>query len=747
MAVYSFTSLIGRTQAFSATNGDVLTFTGDPTGFRFSQGTGSLIVSDTAGNSATLTGVTMSQLTSTNFLFTGSTGKFFAGDNTSGTANDDVGQTAGGALDLVGTAHSALEANNLIYGLGGADYISIGDGDNVVFGGMGGVDTTDGSDTIVINGAGATSGSNLIYGNAGNDTFLFTDPTGAGKTTTVYAGLGADDFVTGAAAGSLLLYGNAGADTINGSGATGAMTLYGGNGGVDTTDGADVLISGLGSATVYGNAGDDVLNFDDFGVAATQTFYAGLGNDTLQGDIGGTGSLGALLLYGNAGTDWIDATAHYGNVTISGGNGTLDTTDGADTIYVGTGNSNHHATVYGNAGGDTITSAANLAAGESLLIYAGLGTDTVAISGARSATSSVTIYGNEGADIFAIDDSALTADATTTFGGFEATDKVQLTLSGGDATTLVATGLGASISINNTAGNGNYVFTDYTGILTATNFILADGSYFLSNVGGNAGSLTGSALNDQILAGSKGDTATGNAGNDIITGGGGADNLAGGAGLDTITGGEGNDTIDGGDDNDSLSGGNSADSILGGAGDDILQGNNGHDTLLGGAGIDTLTGGTENDTFQFAVANVDAVDTNVDLITDAFVGLDVFDFTDLTAAALRGDGTAFASGNGTAAQALGANVGLYVATNAATDFTEANIYAALSGIADDLAAGDALYVMISNGTDARLVKITEAANPGSLVAVDDTLEFVARLSGTTHATLATLVEGNFADFV
>ena len=105
-----------------------------------------------------------------------------------------------------------------------------------------------------------------------------------------------------------------------------------------------------------------------------------------------------------------------------------------------------------------------------------------------------------------------------------------------------------------------------------------------------------------------------------------------------------------------------------------------------------------------------------------------------------------ASGGGTTAQSLGANVGLYVATNACADFTEANIYAALSGIADDLAAADALYVMISNGTDARLVKITEATNAGTLVAADDTLEFVARLQGTTHATLATLVEGNFADF-
>lgn len=746
MAVFSFTSLIGKSQAFNAA-GDILSLTGDAAGFRIAAGAdNSLIVSDSDGNSATLTGVSFAQLTSSNFLLSASTSKFFVGDNTTATTNDDVAQAIGGALDLVALASSALEANNLIYGLGGADYIAIGGGNNVIFGGSGGVDTTDGSDTIVFSGAGATSGSNLVYGNAGNDTFLFTDPTGAGKITTVYGGLGDDDFVTGAASGELHLFGNAGSDTINGSGASGAMTVFGGNGGVDTTDGADVIISGLGNADIYGNAGDDALSFDDFAAASTQHFYGGLGNDTLQGDIGGSGSLGTLELYGNAGLDTIDVTAHYGNVTVFGGNGTVDSTDGADSIFIGTGNGNHHATVFGNAGNDTITSAAALASSESLVIYAGVGTDVVNISGARAVGSTLTINGNEGNDTFSIDDSALTADATVTFGGFEATDKLQITLSGGDATTLVATGLGASVSFNNTAGNGNYVFTDYTGTFTSTNFVLSDGSVFLSNVGGKVGTLTGAAGNDQIIAGSNGDTASGNAGNDIITGGGGADNLTGGAGLDTIDGGEGNDTIDGGDDNDTLTGGNSADSIKGGLGDDSLSGGNGHDTLAGSAGIDTLTGGTENDTFQFAVAEVDAVDTNVDLVTDAFVGLDVFDFSDLSAAALRGDGTAFASGNGTSAQALGANVGLYVATNAAGGFTEANIYAALSGIADDLAASDSIYVMISNGTDARLVKITEAANPGTLVAADDTLEFVARLSGTTTATLATLVEGNFADF-
>lgn len=742
MAVFSFSSIVGTSTAFSAT-ADVLSLTGDAANYRIATSGSNLIVSNSSNQSATLTGVALAQLTTTNMVFTGSS--LLVGDNTTATANDAVAQAASGTLDLVAAAGSNVNANNLIFGMGDGDYISVGSGNNVIYGGSGGVDTSDGSDTIVINGTGTTSGSNLIFGNAGNDTFLFTDPTASSSSSTVYGGLGADDFVMGAAAGSLSLLGGAGADTINGAGATGAMTIYGGNGGIDTTDSGDLIISGLGSATVYGNAGADTLYFDDF-TSGAQTFYAGLGDDTLSGDVGGSGSSSALTLYGNAGADRIDATSHLGSVTIYGGNSINDSADGSDSIFVGVGNASHQATVYANGGNDSITSAAALAAGETLTIYAGVGTDVISISGARSGTSSLTIYGNAGNDSISVNDSTLTADATTTVQGFELTDIFNVTMTGGDATSLVVTGLGSSVSINNTAGNGNYVFTDYTGKFTATNFVISDGSVFLSNVGASAGSLTGTANNDQIIAGSNGDTAAAGAGNDSVTGGDGADSLAGGDGADTITGGEGNDTIVGGDGANILSGGTGSDSIIGGTNADSITGGNGHDTLFGGLGIDTLTGGNENDTFQYAIAHLDAVDTNVDLITDAFTGQDSFDFSDLTVANLRGTGVTFASGSGTAAQSLGANVGLYVATNAAADFTEANIYAALSGIADDLLAADSLYVMISNGTDARLVRITETANAGTLVAVDDTLDFVARLSGVTTATMATLVEGHFADF-
>ena len=755
MASFQFAAVIGTTISFNP-DVDFLFFSGDANGYTYRHNDdGNLEVADGSGNTVTLTDFTLSHITTTNFRFSSSTSNVIAGDNTTGIIGDDTAQAASGVLDLVAAGGSNLDANNVIFGLGEGDIITVGAGNNVVYGGSGGQDTTDGSDTITVDGSSTTSGSNVFYGNAGNDTFIFTDPTGSGQTARVFGGRGNDDVVVGAAAGDLVIAGNIGNDTINGAGSTGSLTIYGGDGGASPNDTQDLITSGLGNASIYGNGDNDTLYFDDFASGASQTFNGGQGDDTLQGDVGGTGSSGNLVVNGNLGSDTIDVTTHLGNVTVRGGNGNADSTDGADTLLIGAGVAGHQAVVYANAGADTITSSASLAAGESLTVYGGAGADTFNISGARSATSAVMLYGNNGNDIFNINNTALVADTNTTFLGFEATDVINLTMPGGDATDLVVTGLGSSAVITNGAANGDYTFTSYTGNFDGTNLVLSDGSTLTTNFGAAAAALAGTANNDQIIAGQNGDTITGAAGDDILTGGDGADDISGGDGVDTIHGGEGNDTIDAGDGGvtgDSIAdsvitGGTGSDLITGGMFEDSLTGGNGNDTLAGGLDVDTLTGGNESDTFEFAIAEVDATDTNVDLVTDAFTGSDTFNFSDLTVDTLRGDGTDFASGSATTAQALGANVGLYVATNAAASFSETNIYTALSGIADDFAAGDIIYVMISNGTDARLARITEAANAGTLVAADDTLEFVARLSGVSTADLGTLVAGNFDNFV
>lgn len=218
--------------------------------------------------------------------------------------------------------------------------------------------------------------------------------------------------------------------------------------------------------------------------------------------------------------------------------------------------------------------------------------------------------------------------------------------------------------------------------------------------------------------------------------------LAGAAGGQTVTGTSGNDVIQ------ILATG--ANTIVGGAGDDTLVGYGGTDALNGGAGADYLIGTDGADTFLYLTSEVDADRTKVDTINDAFTnslgGDEMFDFTDLTNTDLRGSGANFVKGDASGAQALDADAGIYVATNTAASLDEADIYTALAGIADDLGAGDILYVMINHGNDSVLARITESANAGTLVAADDTLEYVATLTGISATNLNALTANNFADF-
>jgi Ca2+-binding RTX toxin-like protein len=702
----------------------------------------------------TLVGASHAALSNSNFIVPLTEDKVLIGDNTANTVNDALAQSTGDVLDLVSANNNALNAHNLIYGMGGGDTITAGNGDNLIFGGRGLFDALDGSDTFLINGSGATSGSNRIFANAGDDTLLFVKPTALDKVAMFWGGSGNDEVVSGGAQGGLILYGNAGNDTLNASGSIGTVILYGGNGTSDSTDGADTLITGFGNATVYANAGNDVLTFDDFAVVSAQALYGGLGNDTVQGDIDGGGSGGVLQLYGGAGTDVLDASSHRGIVTVYGGNGLNDSADGADLISISATDASSRAVVYGNGGADTINVVGGMADGAAAAIFAGLGADVVNVSGARADLAQLTILGNAGNDTYNINDSLLTEDATTLFLGFEKADVANITLQGGSAIDFVVTGQGVSLALDSIA-YGKYVFADYKESLTDRNLVFQTGAGSLQvNVGAKA-TLNGGANNDQLIAGALGDTLNGAGGNDLLRGGDLGDSISGGDGVDTIYGNEGNDTITAGDGGalggayDSLiDGGDGADSITGGVNEDIIVGSTGHDTLIGGKGEDTLTGGLGNDVFSYAVVDFATTDAEADLIVDAFEGgIDRFTFSDLDRASLRGTGVSFFKGDASATQVMGANVGLYVATNTVADFSEAGILAAFSGVADDLLAADKFYGVVSNGFDAYLVRITEATNIGTLTAADDVVDYIAEMDNVSAADVGNLTAGNFTNFL
>ncbi len=78
---------------------------------------------------------------------------------------------------------------------------------------------------------------------------------------------------------------------------------------------------------------------------------------------------------------------------------------------------------------------------------------------------------------------------------------------------------------------------------------------------------------------------------DLILGGPGNDDIFGGPGDDTINGGDGDDVVDAGQGNDYIDGAADSDKLHGGFGDDTLLAGSGHDELFGGPDNDVLTGG------------------------------------------------------------------------------------------------------------------------------------------------------------
>jgi VCBS repeat-containing protein len=166
--------------------------------------------------------------------------------------------------------------------------------------------------------------------------------------------------------------------------------------------------------------------------------------------------------------------------------------------------------------------------------------------------------------------------------------------------------------------------------------------------------------NDVLTAGSGNNEMHGGAGNDLLYSGAGNDLLDGGTGIDTAsyahatagvtvnlgvlgaqnTAGAGTDTLTaienltGSNFNDSLTGDNHSNIINGGLGNDMLNGGGGDDFLIGGLGNNSLTGGSGADTFQWLKGN-----SGHDVVTDFTPGTDKLDLSQL----LQGENNTAAS--------------------------------------------------------------------------------------------------------
>jgi Ca2+-binding RTX toxin-like protein len=517
MTVYNASSIYGQTIDFDP-NTDSIVFTDTslfgvnvPSIAQGGDGTHVQYVNGVTGEQIIFANLDMRSLDSDNFVLVGG-GQVLIGDNTHGTADDDLGNL----LVSNGLGSSVL------YGLGGDDTLVGSGSDDVLFGG-------DGADSV--------SGGIYLYGGSGNDALTAT----AGKSLS-------------------LLAGGSGDDTLNGNGNPYAFGAYfdasapvtvnlltsgprnTGGGGIDTLIGIHNLEGSLFNDVLTGdNAGDLII-----GISGTDTIYGGSGKDTIWGD---------GLLYGGGGNDTLRGGP--ANDTLDGGKGI--NTASYDNIFPSVVVSLAIAGPQNTGGGgvDTLTHIQNL--------VGGFGDDSLtgdihnnALSGGNGNDSLYGGGGNDTLDGGAGDDSldggtgintASYADATAGVGVSLASSGPQATLGAGTDTlaniqSLIGShfndtleGSGGANTLDGGLGKDTVTFADATSSVTVSLAIagpqntLGYGVETLRSIENLVGSghddvLTGSTSVNALYGGAGDDTLIGGKGADMLTGGAGADHFA-----------------------------------------------------------------------------------------------------------------------------------------------------------------------------------------------------------------------------
>jgi Ca2+-binding RTX toxin-like protein len=350
-----------------------------------------------------------------------------------------------------------------------------------------------GSDTVILGvGAGSSFGTNTIDLGTGTDVLSF-DVAGVAETAGIIINVGSTAaFLNGTDGGTansdeivnaLTAYGRSGDDGNIGSGVTtfaNAERFVG-------TDQADVMISGSTGANMNGAAGDDVIN----GGTGGDTITGGEGRDTIQsGD----------------GNDTINVTsmAADGMDVIDGGDGN------ADTLVVAAG-----AAMEFIVDDTRLTNVENITVSQGASINLTGQTEAFAITGAGGAETIIggnavdTVLAGLGNDVLI---GGIGADVLDGQAGVD-------TVSYADVTLATSHGLAGitGMTVDLTAGTGTYI-----GVAGTTDTLR------------NIEAVIGSALNDVVVLGNGGMSASGEAGNDTITAGIGADTVDGGTGNDVI---------------------------------------------------------------------------------------------------------------------------------------------------------------------------------------------------------------------
>lgn len=466
-----------------------------------------------------------------------------------GTLNLYVAPTIGGTV-------SGSTSADILFGLGGNEWLDGGNGDDILFGGAGSdiLAGDDGNDRLI-----GGNGDDNLQGDDGSNEYIFRPGDGsdyltdfAWPVTTAAADITAANALNVKAGGIVntwiggYYYQTATSSLLKASGSgTSTLTLQGGIT-LDnlsfawTRNGEDLTIytGGVGDAVTiseYNTAPGriDKMTFD--GIGSRSFFIASNVGSTVNGGADGDlmfGLSGNDSLWGFAGNDYIRGGA--GNDFLAGG-------DGDDTLIGGTGSDYQN----GENGGDTYvfkrgdgndaiqdflltatTAAADISAAQALGISA-TGTVNTWIGGYYWQTSSnslLKLIAGTGSDTLVLQGGVTPGDMTFTWTGAGA-DDLQLSIAGGDSITLYQQKTAAA-KIEKLALDGI-------------------GTLNLAVAGGVGGTANGTAEADIVFGLNGDETLYGNAGNDVFYGRLGNDTLVGGLGNDIYNLGRGGgaDTI------------------------------------------------------------------------------------------------------------------------------------------------------------------------------------------------------------
>ncbi len=598
-----------------------------------------------------------------------------AGDDTYtvDNAGDVVSEGTSAGNDLVKTSLSLTLAANVerLLLTGSANLNGTGNALGNTLTGNAGANTLDGG-----------AGSDTLIGGAGDDIYVvdvlgdqITENLNEG-TDTVQASL---TWTLGTNLENLTLLGNAGNagtgnelnNVITGNSGSNKLTGNAGNDTLDGGAGADTLLGGAGDDVYYVDAGTDVVTENT--AEGTDTIFTSIGrnldmnveNLTLTGTGNGnlTGNGLGNVLTGNAGVNRIEGGAGLDTLVGGAGDDTYVVDTATDTI-----------TELVGGGTDTVESSVSqtLSANVEKLVLTSTGSTTgtgndlantlTGNSGANildGGTGADTLIGGAGDDVYIVDQAGDVVTEKAAEGTDTVKSSVTITALAAEVEKLVLTG---SANLN---GTGNALANTLTGNAGAN---ILDGGAGLDTMTGGAGDDTylvdtlgevvtellgegtdtvraslswvlSSNVENLVLLGTAGNTATGNTLNNVLTGNSGANRFDGGAGIDTLIGGAGDDVyvVDTATDVITELANEGTDTVeasvsvtlaanveklvltstgsTSGTGNDLantLTGNAGNNTLDGGLGADNLIGGAGDDTY--------IVDNVGDVVTELAAG-------------------------------------------------------------------------------------------------------------------------------